>query len=250
MNLKMKIYKALTGANSKKLIRTVENFCAENLPTFHKKFLLPAKARAKSKLLKLTMASAKKKKGGVTLWKISARPAENFLPLVSVIVPNFNHEKFLRQRLETVYSQTYKNFEVILLDDNSTDESLKILREFQDLHKDNTRLIVNEKNSGSVFKQWQKGIDAAHGDLIWVAESDDYSAENFLSELVKVFADETIKIAFGRTDFIQDGVKTFDTESYLADINSCGGICRIRTWREKCYSQCQRRSLPQTYGDS
>ena len=216
----MKLYKTLTGANARKFIRAFENFCAENLPALHKKILLPAKAKAKSELLKITMAhSNKNKNGNIKFWKISSRQVENFLPLVSVIVPNFNHEKYLRQRLESVYNQTYKNFEVILLDDASTDESLKILREFQKMHKDNTRLIVNENNSGNVFKQWQKGIDAAHGDLIWLAESDDYSSENFLAELVKDFYDDAVKLAFVRSDFIQDGVKIFDTENYLADIN-------------------------------
>ena len=220
MNFRMKIYKGLTGAKVKKVINKTESFFAENLPSIHKNFLLPVKAALKSKLLQATMTPADNKPvSGVKLWKISARATENFLPLVSVVVPNFNHEKFLRQRLESIYSQTYKNFEVILLDDASTDDSLKVLREFQELHKDNTRLIANEKNCGSVFGQWQRGINAARGDLIWVAESDDYSAENFLAELVKVFVDETIKLAFVRTDFIQDGVKTFDTESYLADIN-------------------------------
>ena len=107
----------MTGAKVKKFIRKVENFCAENLPTLHKKILLPVKAKAISNLLKLTMNTSKNKKSGVKLWKISARNAENFSPLVSVIVPNFNHEKYLCQRLETIYSQTYKNFEVILLDD-------------------------------------------------------------------------------------------------------------------------------------
>ena len=136
----------------------------------------------------------------------------------SVVVPNFNHADFLRQRLETVYSQTYKNFEVILLDDSSTYKSLEVLREFHNQHKENTRLLLNKKNSGNVFKQWRKGIEAACGDLIWIAESDDYSAENFLDSLVKAFLDESVQIAFTRTDFIQDGVKTYDTESYLSDI--------------------------------
>ena len=219
MNLRMKIYKTLTGASIRKIIRRVENFCVENLPFLYKNFLFPAKTTLKSKLLQLTMTHSTKNKNGVQLWEFNFTENKNFFPLVSVIVPNFNHEKYLRQRLETIYNQTYKNFEVILLDDNSNDGSLKILREFQERHKNNTHLIINEKNSGNVFRQWQKGIDAAHGDLIWIAESDDYAEENFLDELVNSFSDEAIKLAFVRTDFIQDGIKIFDTENYLADIN-------------------------------
>lgn len=143
---------------------------------------------------------------------------ENFSPLVSIIVPNFNHAPYLRQRLETIYAQTYTNFEVILLDDASTDSSRDILKEFQALHADNTRLIFNEKNSGGVFNQWRKGLTAAQGELIWIAESDDFSAPNFLTELVPAFADDAVQLAFCRTDFVQDGEKIFTTEQYLIDM--------------------------------
>lgn len=216
MSLKMKVYRALTGSTIRSLVRNVDDFCAINLPTVHEKIFLPLKAAAKSALLKFSMARGKKSAQTVKLWKIAAQ--ENFSPLVSVVVPNFNHAPFLRQRLETIYAQTYKNFEVILLDDASTDDSRDILREFQNLHADNTRLIFNEKNSGGVFNQWRKGIESACGDLIWIAESDDFSAENFLSELVPAFADNAIQLAFCRTDFIQDGQKIFTTEQYLADL--------------------------------
>ncbi|MBQ6298446.1 MAG: glycosyltransferase [Selenomonadaceae bacterium] len=216
MGLKMKIYRALTGATVRNFVRRTEDFCALNLPTVHKKIFLPTKAAAKSALLKFSMARGKKSARAVNLWKVSVR--ENFSPLVSVVVPNFNHAPFLLQRLETIYNQTYKNFEVILLDDASTDNSRDILKDFQTRHADNTRLIFNEKNSGGVFNQWRKGIEAARGDLIWIAESDDFSAENFLYELVPSFADDTIQLAFCRTDFIQDEQKIFTSEQYLADL--------------------------------
>ena len=210
LGLKMKIYRALTGATVRNFVRRAEDFFALNLPTVHKKIFLPTKAAAKSALLKFSMARGKKSARVVSLWKVSLQ--KNFSPLVSVIVPNFNHAPFLPQRLETIYNQTYKNFEVILLDDASTDNSRDILKDFQARHED------NEKNSGGVFNQWRKGIEAARGDLIWIAESDDFSAENFLSELVPAFADDTIELAFCRTDFIQDGQKIFTSEQYLADL--------------------------------
>ena len=207
MGLKMKIYRALTGATVRNFVRRAEDFFALNLPTVHRKIFLPTKAAAKSALLKFSMARGKKSARALSLWKISTQ--KKFSPLVSVVVPNFNHAPFLPQRLETIYNQTYKNFEVILLDDASTDSSRDILKNFQAAHANNTRLIFNEKNSGGVFYQWRKGIEAARGDLIWIAESDDFSAENFLAELVPAFADDTIQLAFCRTDFIQDGQKIF-----------------------------------------
>ena len=103
-------------------------------------------------------------------------------PLISIIVPNYNHELFLRKRLESVYNQSYEHIEVILLDDASTDKSVEILKTYEN-HPKTAHLIVNNQNSGSPFKQWQKGIELANGELIWIAESDDYAEPNFL-ELV------------------------------------------------------------------
>ena len=177
---------------------------------------MPVKAAAKSALLRFSTTYGRDVAQSVNLWNVSTK--KNFSPLVSIVVPNFNHAPFLRQRLETVYSQSYRNFEVILLDDASTDSSRDILKEFHAKHADNTRLIINEKNSGGVFNQWRRGIAEARGDLVWIAESDDFSAENFLSELVPAFADDAIELAFCRTDFIQDDKKIFTTEQYLADL--------------------------------
>jgi glycosyltransferase involved in cell wall biosynthesis len=103
--------------------------------------------------------------------------------LVSIIVPNYNHEQFLNERLESVFNQTYLNYEVILLDDASTDDSLSILHRYKD-HPKVTHFICNETNSGSPFQQWQKGINMAKGDWIWIAESDDYCDPDFLSKLL------------------------------------------------------------------
>ena len=105
-----------------------------------------------------------------------------------------------------------------MLDDASTDNSLEILNEFYEAHKSNTRAFFNGKNSGSVFKQWQRGLKASNGSLIWIAESDDYCDENFLDSLVDAFTDDAIQLAFARSDFVQDGVKTFTTEEYLNDV--------------------------------
>jgi glycosyltransferase involved in cell wall biosynthesis len=106
------------------------------------------------------------------------------MPTVSVIVPNFNHANFLRQRIECVLGQTYQDFEVILLDDCSTDESRSILSEYATDPR--VRLEFNEKNSGSTFKQWNKGVRLARGEYIWIAESDDYADPRLLERLVKV----------------------------------------------------------------
>lgn len=100
-------------------------------------------------------------------------------PVVSVIVPCYNHARFLPQRLESIYNQSYSQFEVILLDDCSTDNSREILERYRS-HPRTSQVILNEKNSGSAFTQWERGVKLAKGEFIWVAESDDYCELNFL----------------------------------------------------------------------
>lgn len=82
-------------------------------------------------------------------------------PLVSVIVPNYNHASYLKERLDSIYQQTYQNIEVILLDDFSSDNSVEILKQYAKKYPHKTRLVVNEQNSGRVFRQWNKGLALA-----------------------------------------------------------------------------------------
>lgn len=140
-------------------------------------------------------------------------------PKVSVIVPNYNHAPYLRERLESVYGQTYTNFEVILMDDCSSDGSREILEEYARRYPWKTKLLINEKNSGRVFEQWKKGIAEASGSLIWIAESDDYCTSDFLETLVPYFKCEAVMLAYVRSDFVRDGRKVWDIESYLSDLD-------------------------------
>jgi glycosyltransferase involved in cell wall biosynthesis len=106
------------------------------------------------------------------------------MPRVSVIIPNYNHAPFLEQRIESVLKQTYQDFEIILLDDASTDTSPEILTRYTDFPQ--IQVLLNKVNCGSPFKQWNKGISYAQGEYIWIAESDDYADPIFLETLVAV----------------------------------------------------------------
>jgi len=120
------------------------------------------------------------------------------MPTVSVIIPNYNHARFLRQRIESVLRQTYQDFEVILLDDCSTDESRLILSEYADDPR--VRIEFNAVNSGSTFKQWNKGVRLARGEYVWIAESDDYADERLLERLVPLLvAESTTVLAYCRS---------------------------------------------------
>jgi glycosyltransferase involved in cell wall biosynthesis len=105
-------------------------------------------------------------------------------PLVTVIVPNYNHAKYLNNRIDSILTQTYPDFELIILDDCSTDTSREIIESYRGNSKISS-IIYNPVNSGSTFKQWNKGVGLARGQYIWMAESDDSSKPEFLEKTVQ-----------------------------------------------------------------
>lgn len=118
--------------------------------------------------------------------------------MVSIILPNYNHSNFLEKRLDSIFDQTYENYEVIILDDASTDNSLELLSKYRN-HPKVSHFVVNEVNSGSPFLQWNRGIELAQGDFIWIAESDDYADLRFLEILLPKFDDE-ISVVYSQSN--------------------------------------------------
>lgn len=104
------------------------------------------------------------------------------MPAVSVIIPNYNHSKYLKERIDSVINQTFDDFEVIIMDDCSQDESRAVIENYRG-HPKVREIVYNTTNSGSTFFQWKKGIELARGEWIWIAESDDWCELTLLSEL-------------------------------------------------------------------
>lgn len=104
-------------------------------------------------------------------------------PTVSVIVPNYNHAPYLRQRIDSILEQRFDDFELILLDDCSTDSSRDILESYRTEPRV-SKVIFNDANSGSTFAQWRRGLAEARGEYVWIAESDDFAHPDFLATLV------------------------------------------------------------------
>ena len=139
------------------------------------------------------------------------------MPAVSVIVPNYNHGRFLRQRIDSILAQTYQDFELILLDDASTDESQSILHEYSS-HPKVTHAEFNQTNSGSPFKQWNKGVQLARGEYVWIAESDDYADARLVERLRRVLdADARVSFAYCRSRCVTpEGRLTCFGDRYLS----------------------------------
>jgi len=126
------------------------------------------------------------------------------LPKVSVIIPNYNHAAYLPLRIESVLNQTFTDFEVIILDDCSPDNSIEIIEEYC---ADDSRIkfYPNKNNSGSTFAQWNKGVGLATGDYIWIAESDDYCEPNLLETLVPLLDENpNVGIAFAQSAIVDE----------------------------------------------
>lgn len=115
--------------------------------------------------------------------RLYIRKEEPAAPLVSVIVPNYNHLRFLKTRIDSILAQTFTDYEIILLDDCSTDGSRRFLLQYRD-HPAVSRIVLNGRNGGSPFMQWEKGIRLARGKYIWIAESDDSALPDFLRRTV------------------------------------------------------------------
>jgi len=124
---------------------------------------------------------------------------------ISVVIPNYNYARFLYERIYSILIQKVQIEELLILDDCSTDQSREMIDELcEALHPYmNIRKLYNKKNSGTPFKQWQKGFLNTKGDYVWIAEADDYCDSHFLKELLKVFEkEEDVSLAYTDTAFI------------------------------------------------
>ena len=135
---------------------------------------------------------------------------------VTVIVPNYNHEQFLKLRIDSILNQTYTNFEVIILDDHSSDSSREIIEQYRG-HEKISNIIYNDSNTGSPFKQWLRGIKMAKSEYIWIAESDDYADPEFLATMVNlVYHHPDVALAYCNSDKVDTtGAVMEDLHCYM-----------------------------------
>ena len=95
--------------------------------------------------------------------------------LVSIAMATYNGEKYLKEQLDSIYAQTYKDIEVIVCDDCSSDKTVEILDEYKE--KYGLKYYINEKNLG-FKKNFEKAISLCSGDFIALADQDDIWIEN------------------------------------------------------------------------
>ena len=117
-------------------------------------------------------------------WKKETKTTEKKKPLISVIMPIYNVEKYLERSVNSIRNQTYKNLEIILVDDGSTDASSKMCDDFATI--DSRILVIHKPNGGSSSAR-NAGIVMAKGDYIGFCDSDDYIEPDMYEGLLKIF---------------------------------------------------------------
>ncbi|MBI2720079.1 MAG: glycoside hydrolase family 99-like domain-containing protein [Rhizobiales bacterium] len=115
---------------------------------------------------------------------------------VTAIVPNYNYGSFISSRLDSIYAQTHPLFETIVLDDKSTDDSREQIDAYAFRTGRQFRVEVNDSNSGSGYRQWEKGAALARGDYVWIAEADDLSDPTFLDCAMSVLENSKAALVF------------------------------------------------------
>lgn len=148
-------------------------------------------------------------------------------PLVSVIIPSYNHEKYIKEAILSVINQTYKNIELIVIDDGSTDNSFEII---QKLSKEHNFVCMKQKNSG-VSKTLNIGITAAKGEFLSLLASDDIYVENKIEKQVFFLLNNNDYgiVCSNMIKFYEIGyekkIKSLNPCSYSGDLFS-GFLCR------------------------
>lgn len=131
------------------------------------------------------------------------------LELVSVIIPVYNVEKYLYRCLNSVLAQSYKKLEIIVVNDGSKDNSLKILCEFAE--KDARINVIDKENEG-VAKARNTGIDAANGRYLVFVDSDDYIEKNMIEVLVNLLEQHQVDMSLCK---ISESGSIFKNQTYL-----------------------------------
>ena len=103
-------------------------------------------------------------------------------PLISVIIPAFNAEKYISECIKSIQNNSYKNLEIIIVNDGSKDNTLHIA---EDLKKNDSRIVIVNQENGGVSRARNKGLDVANGEYIAFVDSDDRIREDYFERLIK-----------------------------------------------------------------
>ncbi len=139
-------------------------------------------------------------------------------PLISIVIPMYNSEKYIGECLDSILSQTFQDFEVIVVDDCSTDKSAEIVKSYVPNFNGRLRLSRTKKNSGKPGEPRNVGISVSHGEYIYCLDSDDIITKTALEEMYTLAKENDADVVYCEKYFMSEGVgKDFEKNIRLAD---------------------------------
>ncbi len=161
-------------------------------------------------------------------------------PIISIIVPIYNAEKYLRRCIDSVITQTYQDWELLLIDDGSPDNSGVICEEYA---RTDSRIQVYHKKNGGVSSARNLGIEKVNGDWIAFVDPDDYVSDNWLSEVDNTIANsDADMIVFGNTkeDINGNLLSTFVPEKFY---ENGGWVVLMQSYKQSMWNYLYKKSL-------
>jgi glycosyltransferase involved in cell wall biosynthesis len=152
--------------------------------------------------------------------------------LISIIVPVYNVDKYLRKCVDSIISQTYKNLEIILVDDGSPDSSPMICDEYASKDK---RVRAVHRENGGLSAARNTGIDISSGDYILFVDSDDYIDSNLVEYLLKNIINNDSDIATVSFKLFYDNAETKRKDAYLFQKTQVINMAPIDTLIDSLY---------------
>ena len=132
------------------------------------------------------------------------------MPKISIILPVYNVEKYLEECLDSLLNQDYQNFEILLINDGSKDNSSKICKKYSELYEN---VIHIDKKNGGVSSARNLGIENANGKFLWFVDPDDIVAQDSLNELDKILIDDNVLYIFGYKKIYKNLEENFNLEN-------------------------------------
>lgn len=150
-------------------------------------------------------------------------------PLVSIVFTSYNHKEYLQQALNCLVNQTYKNYELIIIDDCSTDGSQEILNSYFKNYSHLINLFLLEKNSGSYVKASNYGAKQAKGEYLLFAQCDDYCENNQIEKLTRTFDHyPNLGVVYSRSNLVNEKGK-FISDDYTIRSLAFQKKCKTNT---------------------
>ena len=151
------------------------------------------------------------------------------MPMVSVIVPVYNVEKYLDKCLASIVNQSYKELEILIMEGQSTDQSLKICRKWEKL---DSRIKVISRKDGGLGPARNYGIKISRGEFIFFVDSDDYLNNNAIKILMEKMDENIVDVVAGGYKVVSE--KDYDKQEYFLPIKlGCDEIIQDITSRKR-----------------